>query len=694
MAIAKVRKIELIGLQKDKEELLRLLQKLGIVELLSVPAKEKEITLETGYAQANLLEIEEAISFLASLREKGGVLESIVKFKPLVYEQQLQAVITEFNYQNVLTELAYLRNELKELSQHKEKLIQERQLLLPWQKLGIYLDELYDKEPCGIILGTLNIRDYQSFLEDLEKAKINLFIDIVQRAGANLYLAILYIKEEFEQLDTLLKNYHFNSITLIRHKSTAKERIVQIDKEIFSLDKQIQGVKDKIQLLSKEQFKLMMMYDYLYNIKRTQEVEKNLVKQQFTFTFKGWIRQRDERLLAEAISRNFKDIAIFISEPQPDEDIPVILENRRLIQPFEFITNIYGMPKYNEIDPTPFLAPFFFLYFGFCVSDVGYGLTLILISTLALKKFRLGAQGLRFWKLFLFCGISTVIIGATTGSWFGNLFDLLAESNKIFLPLKRFKDSFIFLDPLQQPEKLLGIALVFGIIQVWFGNIVAAIGNLKNKRYLNVLFDQVTTLTLLFGLTGLGLIFLELLNKTHLSIFKYATVLGGIALIFTQGRTEIGLGSKLFYGMYNLYSALSGYLSDILSYSRLWALGLVTGVMANTINLISVQFSQILSSLIPFINRITLMRALVSSLILVIIFVAGHAVSLLMNLLGAFVHPLRLQFVEFFSKFFKSSGSSLKPFRIETKYIDINSQTPCQRRDYDLRCLYSVSRLR
>ncbi len=301
---------------------------------------------------------------------------------------------------------------------------------------------------------------------------------------------------------------------------------------------------------------------------------------------------------------------------------------------------------------------------------------LVAVSWLMLKKLKMGPQGQKFWKLFLFCGISTIFIGAATGSWFGNLIDLLGESNKIFLPLKNFKDSLVILDPLKEPTKLLGIALCFGIIQVWFGNIVAAIGNIKNKRFLDVALDQAPMLTLLFGLTGLGLIFLKLLPGPHAGLFKNATLLAAIALISTQGRWEKGIGAKLFYGIYNLYNAFSGYLSDILSYSRLWALGLVTGVMAITINLIAIQFSQILVSTLPFTNKIIFLKIAVSSLALIVIFVLGHSVSFMMNLLGAFVHPLRLQFVEFFSKFFKSGGNTLKPFKVETKYINLSEATP------------------
>jgi V/A-type H+-transporting ATPase subunit I len=263
-----------------------------------------------------------------------------------------------------------------------------------------------------------------------------------------------------------------------------------------------------------------------------------------------------------------------------------------------------------------------------------------------------------------------MIIGALTGSWFGNLFDVLAQSNGVFLPLKRFKDSLVVLDPMQEPTRLLGLALSLGIVQVWFGNIVAAIGNFKNRRYLDILWDQVPMLIFLYGLTNLGLVFLKLVQPKHLPLFKNSALLGAVMLVATQGRAEKGLAAKIFYGFYNLYSSLSGYLSDILSYSRLWALGLVTGVMAGTINLISVQFSQIIISA-PLIKDIHILKAAIGALVLIVLFSAGHLISFLMNLLGAFVHPVRLQFVEFFSKFFKSGGRGFKPFKLETRYVSI-----------------------
>ncbi len=670
MAISKIKKVEIIGLEKDKDRILTQLRKLGVMQLIEIQAKA---SLPAGLAhlEADLAEIEEEISFLSSFKKETGGLGGVIKFKPTVYEEQQEEIISKFDYKGLLEEIGRLRNHYKNLLLHKERLFQEKQLLYPWRSLRLSLEEIYYRNHCAIILGVLNTSAYEDLCAQAKKKKINIFAEIIQQDKTNSHLIIFYIQDDFERLETLLKNYHFNFIILPRHPCTIKERLFAINSEILFLDDQLQDLKEQFGRFSQEQLKLMVIYDYLNNVRNAREIERSLEKQQFTFFLKGWIRQKDQKLLEEKFCAQFPGAAVFISDPRGGEDVPVVLENRPLIQPFEFITAIYGMPKYNELDPTPFLAPFFFIYFGFCVSDVGYGLMLVFFCWFILKKFRLGPQGKKFFKLFLLCGISAIIVGALTGSWFGNLPEILSENNRLFLPFKKAKDALMVLDPLEQPTKLLGIALSFGIVQVWFGNIVAAIGNVKNRRYLDVLFDQVTMLVFLFGLTGLGMSFLKLIEAGDAALFKYSALAGAISLIFTQGRSEKGLGAKLFYGGYKLYNSLSGYLSDILSYSRLWALGLVTGVMAGTINLISVQFAQIFVSLVPALNKIVYLKILFSAVIIAVIFLLGHLVSFCMNMLVAFVHPLRLQFVEFFSKFFQGGGSAFRPFQTESKYINL-----------------------
>ncbi len=671
MAIAEIKKIELLGLREDKDKILLLLQNLGLVQLMNLHSGSAPIGQQADREEFNLLETEEVISYLATFKEQAGFLGGMILQRPQVLRQQLEDIISTFDYKDFFARLLELRNRIKNLQQHKERIEQERNMLIPWRNLKIPLDQLHGTKNYGIVLGVVRSRDYSGMFRDCTKAGLNLFWEAANRSKTNTYIAILYLQDEFERLDRILKTHHFNFITLTRHKCSPLERLFEINREVMVWEDQIQDTRNKITRLAADSFKLMAVHDYFENIKRRQEADTNTLGQQFTFGLSGWVRKNDLNLLEKKLTENFKDIALFVAEPKPDEEPPVILENKRLIQPFEFITSIYGMPKYNELDPTPFLAPFFFLYFGFCVSDAGYGFILALFSLFVLKKFKMGPQGLKFFRLFLLCGISTIIVGALTGSWFGNLFDMLAQANRAFIPLQKFKDSLIILDPLKEPTKLLAIALCLGIVQVWFGTIVAAIGNIKNKRYLDVALDQVSMVIFLFGLTGLGLIFLKILGSSYAFIFNYSALSGAILLVLTQGRSEKTIGAKLFYGAYNLYNSLSGYLSDVLSYSRLWALGLVTGVMASTVNLISVQFSQIIATSIPFIQELSLIKLILSTLILVFIFIAGHLMSFLMNLLGAFVHPTRLQFVEFFSKFFKPGGSPFRPFKIETRYTNI-----------------------
>ncbi|MBM3253007.1 MAG: V-type ATP synthase subunit I [Candidatus Omnitrophica bacterium] len=672
MAIARIKKLSIIAHNSIRESLLDILQGIGVVHISLIKEAPERNFKKEGIKKENisikLSHIDELIKYLNTLEpKKGGFLGERISLRL----EEFKNIYKIFDYSEIYEGFKSLTNSLKEVKSQKEKLLDRKRKLSPWKDLTIAPLEIEHLSYTNIILGTINHKDLLNITEQLDKDNLTYNFEIINTDKDFEYLVFVYLRRDETAIGEILKRSSFNRAYLEIGKSSIEEELVYIDSESQNLGQKENFINEKLKNLLKYKSKLMCLYDYYLNLKRKIESEENFLNTKETFLIQGWIKERNEKLLRKTLEKDFKHLELDIQNPGPDEIVPVELDNKPLVMPFEFITRIYGMPKYEEVDPTPFLAPFFFLYFGFCVSDAGYGILLALTCLFILKKFRLGPMGLRFFRLFFFCGISTIIIGALTGSWFGNMFDILAEANKVFLPLKRFKDNLVLIDPLTEPTKLLGIALSMGIFQVWFGNIVAGIGNLKNKRYLNILFDQFSMLTFLFGLTGLGLVFLKAMDETRINLFKYTTIAGAIALILTQGRSEKGIGSKLFYGVYNLYNAFSGYLSDILSYSRLWALGLVTGVMANTINLISVQFSQIVVSSIPFLDKITLAKVIVGTVILILLFISGHIIAFLMNLLGAFVHPLRLQFVEFFSKFFKAGGSSFKPLKVETKYINI-----------------------
>jgi V/A-type H+-transporting ATPase subunit I len=672
MAVARIKKLELIATGREKEPLLASLQKIAKIQLI-VPAGEPGLDSEPpAKADSRLGELSEAITFLAAYAPRANFLESMANLKPFIHDREMKEALADFPWPERLAELERLRLQLKDCAQEKERLAQKKMLLAPWRELTVPLADLRQAGTnCDTILGTMPTRDFNRMQGRNPESGSDFFYAVINQTPGSTYLAIIYLKTGFSGLEILLKEHHFNSVNLGPEAATVTELLLAADRTIEKLTEKEARLTAAVTALSGDLFKLKMVHDHLASGQIINEAGLALLQGKFTFSLSAWIRESDIPALEKAILVHGHEVAIFFSDPETGADVPVVLQNRKLVQPFEFITQIYGMPKYDEIDPTPFLAPFFFIYFGFCVSDAGYGLLLVIASLFALKKYQLGPTGTRFWKMFLYCGLSTIAVGILTGSWFGDLPDLLAAANRAFIPFKRFKDALIILDPMHEPSKLLAIALTFGIIQTWFGTLTAAWGNFRNRRYLNILLDQVTTLVFLFGLTGLALIFLQVLPGTAATTFKLASGLGAVALIATQGRGEKGGGGKFFFGLFACYNALSGYLSDILSYSRLWALGLVTGVMAMTINMIAVNFSQMTSSMLPLVGKIPLLKLIVSTLILLLIFVVGHLISFLMNLLGAFVHPLRLQFVEFFSKFFQSGGSRFRPFANANKYVNI-----------------------
>jgi len=664
MAISKIKKIEIIGLHKDKERFLGLLQKLGIVELINViESQEVSTGLEMVPSETNLLGIEEAISYLTAFKEKRGLLEGMVKLRPLVYQEQLKEVIANFDYASLLKELSGLRNHLKDFLQHKERLLQEIQLLAPWRNLSIPLEQIHSTQHCSILLGVLRSHDYANLLEDFEKENINLSFEIVNQDRTNVYLVILYIKEEFERLEPVLKNRHFNFITLPRYKLTVKDRLLKINSEVLQLDDNIQDVKERIALLSKQQFKLMVVYDYLANIKKRQEADKSLAKQQFTFCLSGWIKDKDIKLLEKEVVSEFKDTAMFISQPKADETIPVALENNPIIRPFEVVTNLYGQPAYHGLDPTGYLAPFFALSFGLCMLDAGYGLILATIVIFFLRKRQISQVGKNFLKFFLFMSVVTILAGLITGSFFG---DLISRLPPQFAFLKDIQKRFILFDPVGDSLVFLGLTLILGFIQVWTGVFIKFLKDLRIDRFTASLLD-LPTLMVQISLFVLVLVFAKVLPAFMMKYAGGLLILSAVSVIYYQWKSNGEISLKIFWSVFGIYSIIAGnFLADTLSFSRIFALGLTGSLLGRAIN----------TMLFPKIE-LTGGLAFIGAIFAILILLIGHIINLAICILGAYVHTSRLQYLEFFTKFFESGGRPFRPFKEEAKYIFLteNQQT-------------------
>ena len=363
-----------------------------------------------------------------------------------------------------------------------------------------------------------------------------------------------------------------------------------------------------------------------------------------TLVVDGYIPAAHAAALKEELERRFA-AAVQLRDPEPDEDLPVLLHNNGFARPCEGIVNMYSPPGKGDIDPTGVMALFFYLFFGLMLSDAGYGLLVTLACAVALLKFH-PEEGLKNnLKLFLLGGISTIFWGVLFGSYFGDLLQQI--SGNFFGHAIIVKP--VWLNPLEQPLTLLIFGLALGVVHIYTGMTIRLISLCKSGKVLDALFDvglwMVTIAALLLLLTGTAMDMSPLI-----AVGAWVAVGGAAGLILTQGRHKKGIG-KVISGIASLYD-ITSYASDILSYSRLMALGLATGVLAQVVNMLG-----------------TMSDGVVGVLIFIVVFLFGTTISLAMNALGAYVHTIRLQYVEFFSKFYQGGGRLFKPFAAKTRYF-------------------------
>lgn len=358
-----------------------------------------------------------------------------------------------------------------------------------------------------------------------------------------------------------------------------------------------------------------------------------------TTYFEGWTPEAAESAVAQVLEKN--GCAYEFSEPAEIEEPPVVLKNAKLIQPFSTITEMYGLPAYRSlIDSNPIVAVSYFIFFGIMLSDALCGLVVSAVTFIILKKKKPAGMMKQFLTLFFFCGLSSLVWGALFGSWFGNAPSIVAMmlGKELVVPP-------VWFDPLAEPMKILVLSVVLGVVHLMLGMGCSAARQIKQGNIKEAIFDTGFWYMILIG--GLGLF-------TGAKIFAVIALLGAVGVLLTAGREKKNIFSKLTSGLGALYG-VTGYVSDILSYTRLMALGLCTGVIAMVMNT--------LGSLAG--------NSFIGWILFLIVFAVGHTFNVAVSTLGAFVHSMRLEFVEFFGKFYESGGRPFKPLFNQTKYTEV-----------------------
>ncbi len=647
MAILPMLRLSLVGHKDEEEDVLALLQDLGVLEVEKInleadssiewlPAKISDINRELSRLKLN-------ITFLRDyIKTNSSIIDLFVPQKLPFSEEDRRRIVREFEENGGYSTIESWQSSLEEIKNSVNSLSQDKELLTPFEDLNFPIRDLKAFKYVDVFFGQIRKRDLEEFVEEIRNHLAD--ISIVKETPQYTFFIVIAHKESSGEIRGVFSKYNVNIFNLEKFSGTPKEELSAIDNRINNLlrmkDRVLEEIGQKGEGLLNA---LYILYDNYQNDLIRYEHLSRATHTENMFLITGWIREKDSPVIKDTLERRFKDLYIVMSPPGPDDNPPVALENNSFVHPFEVVTGIYGYPNSREFDPTPFLAPFFAVFFALCLTDAAYGIILAILSAYLYRNLIIERQRKKLLQLLFICGLFTIGVGAITGGWFGNV----SEAFRFLAFLEPLRKRLILFDPLKDPITFLALSLALGFIQIIFGLFIKMILNIKRQHYREAIFDQLFWILFLLAIVitagTLALESLRYLNKPTM----YFTLIMAVALVATQGRHQKSIFLKITSGLGSLYSVIS-YLSDVLSYSRLLALGLATGVIATVVNELVKTFSGI---------------PVLGAIIGIVIFVGGHLFNLIINAFGAFVHSSRLQFVEFFGKFFEGGGREFNPLR-------------------------------
>jgi len=660
MAVCKMKKFQLLGYLPLKERIVDTLRELGAVHITDLKSRllsSEENLIEDVEIKDSLLEerfskLQYIMAFTSAYQEKPNMVESLLNPKIIVSQEEIEELSQSFDLDGMYQRCLDLENKMKTKEGEKNKKTTLLEELTPWKPLNLQLEEIIDTERVRICLGIIRLNALDTLREELNRITPEIELQLVNTVKNSAYVLIAFSRDfELDIMDALKKG-DFRPVDFRGLSGTPAEIIHRLERELEEIDSHLLSLQEEAKELAKQRDKVLILYDHTRELLEKKRVQNNFAHTSETFMIEGWIKAKDEKLIRRRLSRISPEIELITSPPGKDENPPVELENKPVVAPFEFVTTLYGRPAYKELDPTPLLAPFFILFFALCLTDGGYGLTLAAIALLGMKKLKGGPGADKLFRLLFLGGIVTAVVGAFTGGLFG------VELGQIAEPLKRF----VLINPLQNPLKMLNLAFALGVIQILFGISIKMYSNIREGNYLSALLDQFLWIVFLIFLVPLGYkaILGGKVSQEVLAIAKKGALICLIALVLTQGRRQKNPILKLVMGIAKLYDIV-GYFGDVLSYARLLALGLATSAIALAINGIAKMALSM-----PF---------YIGYIVALFILIGGHLFNLAINSLGGFVHSGRLQYLEFFSKFFQGGGTEFKPFKEENQYIVVKKRT-------------------
>ncbi len=653
MAKLKMKKIELIAMLTDSKKIIELLQRRGVVEISQNTDEELEntnVTAVVGEFEKFRNTAAQALEIIDTYAPEKAGLADLFNGKTEVEKHEFgkEAMKME-KIMAAANEIIKNQRTINDASSAISQLEIKCDMLDRWLPLDVPLN-FKGTSSTSAYIGTL---PYQITAEELEEQlPENCSAEVVSGSKEQTNLFILCSKQSYDEAGDILRKLTFVSLSEKDPKKPS-ELYDTYKQNIKSHEDEMEKARENIEKLAENRKQLQFVVDYLQMRKEKYDALSGLGFTETTFILTGYIPEKYSEQLKKEIEDKYT-ASITFTDPDEDDDVPVLLENSKFSSPVEGITKMYAMPAKGDVDPTPVMSFFYYLFFGMMLSDAGYGLLMIIGTTLALKKFKLETSMKKTLTMFRNCGISTVFWGALFGSWFGDIVQVVARQ---FFG-KEIGSIAIWFEPLTDPVKLLLVSFGLGILHLFLGVAVAFKMTWDTGKKLDAIFDALPIYLIVLGVAPIGAGMFISVPSVFKTTGIYMLIAGVAILVLTAGRTSKSVFGKFFGGLYALYNTATGYLGDILSYSRLLALGLATGSIASVINLIGTMPE----------NKI------IKLILLIIVFIVGHTANLAINLLGAYVHTDRLQFVELFSKFYTGGGREFAPLTVNTKYIKFKEE--------------------
>ncbi len=667
MAVVSMKKLHLCAMKHDRKAVLETLQSLGVVEICLDEVEDENFKKMNTVTPRNQLDkhvqnTDNALEILEKyVPEKKGLLASLEGKKDVAKASMDEVIEKHHAYNRTVYKILDIEHGINTCEANIAKSEVAIESLTPWIDMDIPINTVstkYTKVFIGSLPPEYDEGAVYALIAERAPEVDSADVHIISRDKDQSCIVAVCLDKDADDMHDALRSGGFTRIATYSRK-TPKEKIEQHKSFIVKDKEKIENLTKKLEKYDSDRDTLKLLSDYYTIRSEKYRVLGELLQTENTFMITGFIPEDKAESVEKRLNDNF-NLYLEMTDVSDKDKVPVLLKNKSLFASAEGVLESFGLPGKGELDPTAPMSICYIILFGLMLSDAAYGLIVFIACLVLLKKFpKMGDALKKSISLFMYCGLSTLFWGVLFGGYFG---DAISVITRVFFG-KEVVVKPVWFAPLDNPMKMLLVSLAIGLVHLFFGLILKGVKCIKDKDFIGLISDVVSWLLLIAGLimmlmptslfasiAGAQINFSEGLKTASYVI----TIAGALIILVMSGRDHKNPALRLALGLYDLYG-LTSWLSDLLSYSRLLALGLATGVIAQVVN----QMGSMLGASVPGV------------IVFILVFIIGHVFNMAINLLGAYVHTCRLQYVEFFGKFYEGGGERFTPFKEETKYVTV-----------------------